>query len=149
MDQNQLIALANQFISQYGWGAIAASGLVSPLLSGYKHWLQLEGDKTYRLGPVKLKGEQIIFIMLIIFSALPGCLAFLTHMDSSNAKLLAIRTIITAFMAQPVYLFVLKPLMRSYQNKIDIQVEQRMAQLIAPPAGTTAPVSPLQPTQFK
>lgn len=155
MTPSQLLNSVNAFAQVFPWPVLATSGLISPVLSAYKHWLQLEGDKTYSLGKLKVKGEVIIFALLLLLASAPSiaqaAVAALAGLGVDWRALID-QTALTGFLSQPIYFLILKPAIRSYQASIDKQVEQRMASLIAPSVqlSTTSTVQPVsQPTQFK
>lgn len=148
MDSHQLLTYVNQFAQAFPWPVLATSGVISPLLSGLKHWLQLEGDKTYKFGPLKVKGEQIIFLMLIVMTGAGVALTRFMHWQTGNHTVLVLQALATGFMTQPVYLFIVKPALRSYQASIDKQVSQRMASIIVPPTTSTTTSAATAPQRF-
>lgn len=93
---HDLLSTANELAKSFPWDALAATGVISPLLVGFKKWLSIQSERV-----------MISLVALLSFLTVAG--HYLLTTPSSSPKVLAYQSAVLAFMTQPVYFFFVKP----------------------------------------
>ena len=91
-----IISTLNNIVSHIPWQAIAASGIISPLLVGIRKWFNI-------------KSKRVLIFLVSLMSAGAVTVNYLLRVPTSDPSILAIQASVVAFMTQPIYHFVVKP----------------------------------------
>lgn len=109
------------------WAAVAASGILSPILLFVKKWFSVQSEK--------------VMISLVALSGmLVAGASYLLHVPTHDPSIIALQGAAIAFMTQPFYFFIVKPLAASVSEQLskaaafDAQVKSA-----AEPVATTGP----------
>jgi hypothetical protein len=110
-----------------------ASGIISPLLLGVKHWFDVQSEKA-----------MLFMLIFVSFSTVAG--GYLLSTPTSDPSIIALRTFVLGFTTQPIYFLLVKP---SYKWLIQRLSEARALNAGAkaaalPPEGLPA-VAPIMP----
>jgi len=79
------------------WSAVAASGLLSPILLGIKKWFSVQSEK-------------VMISLVAVSGMLVAGANYLLHVPTHDPTIIAAQGAAIAFMTQPFYFFVVKPL---------------------------------------
>lgn len=93
---NNILHYINIIVSHIPWAAVAASGVISPLLMMIKKWLDI-------------KSEKVLISLVGLMSAGAVMANYLLHVPTSDPSIIAIQTAVVGFMTQPIYYFIVKP----------------------------------------
>lgn len=133
MNASQWFAVIRDIYHLLPWDSLSSS-VIPVVLLAFKHWLDIEGDRKYKWLFIRFTGEQV---MLVLLTAIAAGGAYLYHqllMPQSDPRVIAIQTMVMAFLTQPVYFFIVKPLIGALNTEIDKRVQQRLTLGNAPVA---------------
>ena len=99
------------------WDAILASGILSPLLLIPKRVV-----KKYFIHQ-----EQVMIIVVGLAGLLVAAGNYLLHVPNQNPGIIAIQGAVLAFMTQPIYFIVVKPLCRKISAIIAVEIAKAAA----------------------
>lgn len=116
------------------WEGLVASGILSPLLVGIKKWFSVQS-------------ERIMITLVIVSGMLVAAGNYLLHVPTSDPSIIAVQGAVVAFMTQPIYFFVVKPIWKWFATQMakaaayDNEVKSA-AQPLSP--ATPAPTTDIQ-----
>jgi len=119
----QILNILNYAAVHVPWSAVAASGVLSPLLVAVKKWFSVQS-------------ERVMITLVALSSGLVVAGNYLLHVPTHDPSIIAVQTAVVAFMTQPVYFFMVKPGLAAIQKRI----ADYNAQVLA--AGTAPTVAP-------
>lgn len=138
----QVLEILNYVSANIPWDAVAASGVLSPLLVGVKRWFSVQS-------------ERIMISLVILFAMLAAAGNYLLNVPSQDPGVIAVQGAVLAFMTQPVYFFVVKPAYKWFSGQLakaaafDEQVKANTEPVPVPSAAAAslAPVEPAVPAR--
>jgi hypothetical protein len=96
----------NDIARHFPWEALAASGVISPLLVGIKKWFSVQNEK-------------VMISLVILISGLAVAGNYMLHVPTSDPYIIGIQTAVLAFMTQPIYFFIVKPAIAFFKNEVE------------------------------
>lgn len=129
---HDLLNLLNELATKVPLDWLIASGLLSPLLLAVKKWRITKNVETI------LQKDWVMYSLVILTSAAFAIASYILNDPTKDPTVIAIQTAMTAFMSQPIYFFVVKPLFKLIEAQL-----AKAAQLNADIK--SAAVSPTEP----
>jgi len=124
-----ILSILNYLARHVPWDAILASGILAPLLLIPKRIVK----KNF------IHNQQVMIIVVGIAGLLVAAGNYLMNTPTSNPSIIAIQGAAIAFMTQPIYFIVVKPLVRKISAIIAVEIAKASvaseAQSAAVPAG--------------
>lgn len=87
------------------WEALGAAIGVSGLLAVIKRWFDL-------------RSERVMIFLVILFSLAAVAAEYLMSVPTSDPSIIALRASVLAFTTQPVYFFVIKPVITTLRERM-------------------------------
>jgi hypothetical protein len=95
----------NVALNNIPWGAVAASGVLSPVLLAVKKWFSVQSEK--------------VMITLVAASGMLVAGAnYLLHVPTHEPTIIALQGAAIAFGTQPFYFFIVKPLAAAVADQL-------------------------------
>lgn len=127
----QILDVANYIVTHVPWDVLIASGILSPLLLAIKKWFSVQSEK--------------VMISLVAFVALMTATGhYLLTVPTGNPSVIAVQAAVLAFMTQPIYFFVVKPIWLWFSAQLSAAAAYRSEVLSAtvPETGVPAEIPP-------
>jgi hypothetical protein len=127
MDVQNILHTVNAVLANVPWSAVAASGLLSPVLLAIKKWFSVQSERV-----------------MISLVALSGMLvaggSYLLHVPTHDPTIIALQGAAIAFGTQPFYFFIVKPIAASVEEQLaKAAAFERNVKSAAEPAVTAGP----------
>jgi hypothetical protein len=107
------------------WAAVGASGVLSPVLLGVKKWFSVQSEK-------------VMISLVALSSMLVAAGHYLLNVPTHDPTIIAAQGAALAFMTQPFYFFIVKPLAAAVSEQLakaaafDAQVKSAVDGPLAP-----------------
>lgn len=88
------------------WDALAAAGVISPLLVGVKKWL-------------KVQSSTVMFLLVAGTSLGAVTVHYLLTIPTDDPSIIGLQTAVLAFMTQPVYYLLVKPAIAFWRAEVE------------------------------
>ena len=101
-----VLQTVNEFAQFMPWDALAAAGVISPALAGVKKWL-------------KVQSSTVMFLLVVATSLGTVVAHYLLTIPTNDPSIIGLQTAVLAFMTQPVYYLILKPMMAFWRAEVE------------------------------
>lgn len=117
------------------WEAVAASGVLSPVLLAIKKWFSVQSEK-------------VMITLVLLAGMLTAAGHYLLNVPTNDPSIIAVQGAVLAFMTQPFYFFIVKPIANTVSEQIakaqafDRQIKSAIEP--APAVSGTRPITPVE-----
>lgn len=125
MQLHSILDGANYLAVHVPWAAVIASPLVSGLIVAIKKWFSVQSERV-----------MISLVALVAMIVAGG--NYLLHVPTHDPSIIAVQAAVLAFMTQPAYFFIVKPLAASIEQQL-----QKAAAFDAQVKSASQPVAPV------
>lgn len=101
----EVLDIANKIAASIPWDAIIASGILSPLLLGIKKWFSVQSEK-------------VMITLVGTVAVLTAAGHYLLTVPTSDPSIIAVQGAVLAFMTQPIYFFIVKPVWKWFSEQL-------------------------------
>lgn len=123
----EVLNVINYIVVHMPWNAVAASGVLSPLLLGIKKWFSVQSEK-------------VMITLVALLACLTAAGHYLLTVPTHNPSIIAVQGFVLAFMTQPIYFFVVKPTVKWFDERVEEAAALNLAKSAAEPVpSVTAP----------
>lgn len=108
-----MLNLLNELATKFPLDALIASGLLSPLLLLVKNWRISRNVETI------LQKDWVMYSLVLLTATAFSIGEYVLSAPTHDPTIIAVRTAVTAFMSQPIYFYIVKPLFALFKSQLD------------------------------